>query len=69
MPEKWRLRQYQSLPVQGKVVLSQQRIQEWYNHWNGNVVISFSGGKDSTVLASLVHEFYPDVPMVFVNTG
>lgn len=31
--------------------------------------VSFSGGKDSTVLAHLVHEFHPDVPLVFFNTG
>lgn len=31
--------------------------------------MSFSGGKDSTVLAHLVHEYYPDVPLVFSNTG
>ena len=32
-------------------------------------MISFSGGKDSTVLAHLVHSMYPDVPLVFANTG
>ena len=49
--------------------MSQNRIREWYDHWNGDVYISFSGGKDSTVLAHLVHDLYPDVPMVFSNTG
>ena len=49
--------------------MSQNRIREWYDHWNGDVCISFSGGKDSTVLAHLVHDLYPDVPMVFSNTG
>ena len=49
--------------------MSQNRIREWYNHWNGDVYISFSGGKDSTVLAHLVHDIYPDVPLVFANTG
>ena len=32
-------------------------------------MISFSGGKDSTVLAHIVHQMYPKVPMVFANTG
>ena len=49
--------------------MSQNRIREWYNHWDGDVYVSFSGGKDSTVLAHLVHDIYPDVPLVFSNTG
>lgn len=49
--------------------MSEERIIEWYNHFHGDVMISFSGGKDSTVLAHLVHSMYPDVPLVFANTG
>lgn len=59
----------QALPLIAKVRMSQQRIREWYDHFAGNVFISFSGGKDSTVLAHVVHEYYPDVPLVFCNTG
>lgn len=69
MPEKWVLRQYQALPMIAKIHMSHARIREWYDHWNGDVCISFSGGKDSTVLAHLVHEYYHDVPLVFANTG
>jgi len=69
MPDKIYLRQMQALPLIAKVHMSQARIREWYDHWNGDVCISFSGGKDSTVLAHLVHEYYPNVPLVFVNTG
>jgi len=50
-----------------KVRMSQQRIREWYDYFDGNVFISFSGGKDSTVLTHIVHEWYPDVPLVFCN--
>lgn len=35
----------------------------------GAVYISFSGGKDSTVLKHIVDSMYDDVPAVFVNTG
>jgi len=63
------LRQRQSLPLIAKCHMSQARIREWYDHWNGDVYISFSGGKDSTVLAHLVHDLYPRVPLVFSNTG
>lgn len=63
------LRQKQSLPLEGKIILAEQRIREWYDHWAGDVYISFSGGKDSTVLLDLVKRLYPDVPAVFVDTG
>lgn len=63
------LHQLQALPLGAKVLMSQQRIREWYQHFNGKVVISFSGGKDSTVLTHLVRDLYPEVPMVFANTG
>lgn len=67
--EYWQLKQRQSLPLEVKIQLSQQRIREWYKKWEGNVYVSFSGGKDSTVLLHLVRELYPDVPAVFVDTG
>lgn len=35
----------------------------------GQVYVSFSGGKDSTVLKHIVDGMYDDVPAVFVNTG
>ena len=63
------LRQRQALPLGAKVLMSQNRIREWYEHFDGNVCVSFSGGKDSTVLAHLVRDVYPDVPLVFSNTG
>jgi len=50
--ERWRLKQRQSLPLKAKIVLSEQRIREFYNHFDGQVYISFSGGKDSIVFRS-----------------
>ena len=35
----------------------------------GQVYVSFSGGKDSTVLLHLARQLYPDIEAVFVNTG
>ena len=69
MPSLSDLRQRQALPLNAKVLMSKSRIREWYNHWDGDVYVSFSGGKDSTVLAHLVHDMYPGVPLVFSNTG
>ena len=67
--EAWQLRQMQSLPLEVKIIKTQLRIKEWYEAWEGNVYVSFSGGKDSTVLLKLVRELYPDVPAVFIDTG
>lgn len=69
MRDKTLLIQLQALPLDAKILMSQQRIREWYNYFHGDVMISFSGGKDSTVLAHLVHQMYPKVPLVFANTG
>lgn len=49
--------------------MTEQRIKAWYEHFDGNVYVSVSGGKDSQVLAHIVKNLYPDVPCVFVNTG
>lgn len=99
------LKQMQSLPLEAKIRMSQQRIKAWYESWvryeiynkatgktryvtaaeepllsedewietatDGQVYVSFSGGKDSTVLKHLV-ENTPgvyNVPSLFVNTG
>jgi 3'-phosphoadenosine 5'-phosphosulfate sulfotransferase (PAPS reductase)/FAD synthetase len=67
--EKWQLRQRQALSLDAKILLSQQKTQEWYEHWEGQVYVAFSGGKDSTVLLHLVRSIYPDVPAVFADTG
>jgi len=41
--QDWELRQMQSLPLEAKIVKSQLRIREWYDYWNGQVYVSFSG--------------------------
>lgn len=52
-----------------KIQVTQTRIIEWYKHYQGKVYISFSGGKDSTVLLDLARRIYPDIEAVFVDTG
>lgn len=70
MPTKDDLRLLQSLPLEVKVAKTKQRIREWVTHFGKDgVYVSFSGGKDSTVLLHLVRELYPDIEAVFVNTG
>lgn len=102
------LAQMQSLPLEAKIIMTKQRIKEWYEAWtrfeifnqatgktrfvtidtrefgaeppmkeseyivsanDGQVYVSFSGGKDSTVLKHIVDSMYDDVPSLFVNTG
>lgn len=58
-----------ALPLEEKVKIARYRIEEWYEYWNGNVYVSFSGGKDSTVLLHLVRSIYPEVKAVFINNG
>lgn len=69
MPTKEELKKLQSDPLPQKVLLTKARIREWYYKWGGQVYVSFSGGKDSTVLLHLVREEFPDVQAVFVDTG
>lgn len=59
----------QSLPLDIKIAKTKLRIEEWYRYWGGQVYVSFSGGKDSTVLLHLVRSMYPNVEAVFSDTG
>ena len=70
MPSKEELQMLQALPLEIKVMKTQQRIREWVQYYGENsVAVSFSGGKDSTVLLHLVRKLYPDIEAVFINTG
>ena len=64
------LRQMQSLPLGAKINMTRFRVRQWVEEYGEDgVYISFSGGKDSTVLMDLVrNEFgYKSVPAVFVD--
>ena len=64
------LRQWQSLPLSVKVRMSAERIRNWVDYYGQDgVYVSFSGGKDSTVLLDLVRNYcgYKRVPAMFVN--
>lgn len=51
-----RLKELQALPLNRKIQITQTRIIEWYQHFNGQVCVSFSGGKDSTALLHLARQ-------------
>lgn len=63
------LRELQALPLDLKILKTKNRIKEFYNFFGGQVYVSFSGGKDSTVLLHIARELYPDIEAVFVDTG
>lgn len=64
------LKQMQSLPLQAKIQMTRRRTRDWVEEFGEDgVYVSFSGGKDSTVLLDIVRKDYPNIEAVFVNTG
>ena len=64
------LQMRQALPLNLKVAMTKTRIREWVNEYGeSGVYVSFSGGKDSTVLLDIVRQNYPNIPAVFIDTG
>lgn len=63
------LAQMQSLPLRIKITMTERRVFDWYEHWNGDVCLSFSGGKDSTVLKHIIDNMGLNIPSVFADTG
>lgn len=61
------LKYLQSMPLNVKIGLTKNRIREWLSEYDS--YISFSGGKDSTVLLHLARQLRPNLPAVFVDTG
>lgn len=64
------LQDLQAMPLIQKVILTKARIREWVEEYGEDgVYVSFSGGKDSTVLLHLVRSIYPNLQAVFCDTG
>ena len=70
----------QAWPLSRKIQVTQTRLIEWKIKFRGKIYISFSGGKDSTVLADLAARVYAadqklkpnesdPLTLVFMNTG
>lgn len=62
------LKYFQSMPLDVKIGLTKNRIREWVNEFGiDGVYISFSGGKDSTVLLDIARKMYPDIKAMFID--
>jgi len=59
----------QRLPLSAKIELSNKAIQQFYEVFDGQVYVSYSGGKDSNALLHMVRKLYPDVKAVNCRTG
>ena len=62
------LQRLQALTLPEKILKTKQRIYDWYMYFNGQVYVSFSGGKDSTVLLHIARQMFPDIPAVYAQT-
>ena len=63
-----KLLQMQALPLEEKIRATQRRIEEWLATFP-DAKVSFSGGKDSTVLLHIARTVKKDIGGVFSNTG
>lgn len=60
----------QALPLEVKILKTMLRIREYVDYYGiDGVYICFSGGKDSTVLVHIARQMYPNIKVVFSNTG
>lgn len=63
------LRERQAWTLTQKIDHSLGVIDQFASHFNGQVYVSFSGGKDSVAMLSLVEVIIPRVKCMFVMTG
>lgn len=64
------LRLMQNYPLELKIMKTKLRIQEWVSYYGlEGVYVSFSGGKDSTVLLHIARELYPNIKALYIDTG
>lgn len=63
------LKRLQALPLEQKIALTERRVQQFYDHYWGQVFLSFSGGLGSTVLKHIINNMELDVISVFSDTG
>lgn len=63
------LQERQKWTLDQKIDHSLATIDQFISRMNGKVYVSWSGGKDSTVLLDLCRKIKPDILAIFINTG
>ena len=64
------LKTMQIYPLDLKIMITEQRIIEWVSYYGiDGVYVSFSGGKDSTVLLHICRKLYPNIKALYIDTG
>jgi 3'-phosphoadenosine 5'-phosphosulfate sulfotransferase (PAPS reductase)/FAD synthetase len=63
------LHDFHKLPLYAKIDKAMERIDDFYKEMDGKVYVSFSGGKDSTVLLHIARKVYPRMKGVFLDAG
>ena len=64
------LQMMQRMPLAAKINRTRELIQQWVMTYGlENVYVSYSGGKDSSVLLDIARKLYPDIKAVFADTG
>lgn len=58
-----------NLSLDDKIQWAREVIIEYFAQFNGEVYVSFSGGKDSQILLHIVRSIFPNIPAVFCDTG
>ena len=66
---KVELKMLRALPLEDKLEIAEIRMLDFFHQMEGKIYVSFSGGKDSTVLLHLVRTFFPNIKAVFCDTG
>lgn len=66
-----KLKELQSMTLDEKIDCTKEQIRIWKEVWGTDkVYISYSGGKDSTVMLDICDRYFPnEIPVVYVDTG
>lgn len=58
-----------SLPLEAKIIKTKMLVSEAIEEFGIDYIyLSYSGGKDSTVLSNIIRQEYPDITHIFSNT-
>ena len=65
---KYKLALLQALPLELKIIKTKMLLQEAIDYYGNHIYISYSGGKDSTVISHIARQIKPDILHIFANT-